>query len=142
MPGDALRSPPCTEKRCNQPRVDESWPATGPAARQVPAGSLLASCFPSSTPHWSKELIRQMIPWTKILCSYIAISDPRVRGVSLREQDGVGRAGSRRRPCAEGVVRARSPSARHGRQFRAHLRVRLSFHQRFGLREEIGQQNA
>ena len=39
--------------------------------------------LPSCTLHWSKELMFQMTPCTKILCSYIAISEPSVRGVSL-----------------------------------------------------------
>src|SRR5437667_2144732 len=42
----------------------------------------LASTLPSSTPHWSNELIFQMVPWTKTLCSYSAMSLPRVSGVS------------------------------------------------------------
>ena len=44
---------------------------------------MLASCLPSSTPHWSKELIFQIAPWTKTLCSYNAINAPNVFGVSL-----------------------------------------------------------
>ena len=28
-----------------------------------------ASCLPSSTPHWSKELMPQTAPWVKTLCS-------------------------------------------------------------------------
>ena len=51
-----------------RPLVEESWPVTGPSL--VSSGRIaLASCLPSSTPHWSKELIRQITPWTKILCS-------------------------------------------------------------------------
>src|SRR5579872_310235 len=41
----------------------------------------LRKLLASSTPHWSNELMFQMMPWTKILCSYIAISEPSVRGV-------------------------------------------------------------
>src|SRR5215469_7245483 len=40
-----------------------------------------ASTLPSSTPHWSNELIFQMVPCTKTLCSYSAMSLPSVSGV-------------------------------------------------------------
>ena len=62
------------------------------------ARMFFASTFPSSTPIWSaihtltrpandgmsnvpKELIPQMTPWVKILCSYRAIKAPSVLGV-------------------------------------------------------------
>src|SRR4051794_18216039 len=64
----------------------------------------LASCLPSSTPHWSKLLMFQMTPWVKILCSYIAIRAPGAcagRGLDggcgagrLRGRVGAGRLGA------------------------------------------------
>jgi hypothetical protein len=33
-----------------------------------------------TNPHWSYELIFQITPWTKILCSYAAISAPETNG--------------------------------------------------------------
>ena len=52
------------------PLVDASCEDTSPSA--VSSGRIfLASALPSSTPHWSYELMSQMIPWTKILCSYL-----------------------------------------------------------------------
>ena len=42
----------------------------------------LAICLPYSTPHWSKELIFQLMPWVKILCSYSAINFPKAFGVN------------------------------------------------------------
>jgi hypothetical protein len=50
------------------PLVDASCDSISPS----PSSSgriVFDNCLPSSTPHWSKELIRQMIPCTKILCS-------------------------------------------------------------------------
>src|SRR5260370_36256798 len=65
-----------------RPFVEASWLVTLPAA--FSSGRIaLASCLPSSTPHWSNELMFQITPWVKILCSYRAISEPRVRGVSF-----------------------------------------------------------
>ena len=40
-----------------------------------------ASTLPSSTPHWSKELMFQIVPWVKTLCSYSATSVPSTSGV-------------------------------------------------------------
>lgn len=63
-----------------RPFVDASWDVTF----CVPASSgsiFFASCFPSSTPHWSKLKMFQITPWVKILCSYIAMRLPRDRGV-------------------------------------------------------------
>jgi hypothetical protein len=37
----------------------------------------------TSTPHWSKLLMFQMTPCTKILCSYMAVRAPKVLGVKL-----------------------------------------------------------
>ena len=34
-------------------------------------------------PHWSYELMSQMTPCVKILCSYMAMSSPRVNGVNF-----------------------------------------------------------
>ena len=47
------------------------------------ARMVLASCLPSSTPHWSKLLMPQITPWVKTLCSYMAIRLPMLRGVIL-----------------------------------------------------------
>jgi hypothetical protein len=41
-----------------------------------------ASALPSSTPHWSNELMLQIVPWVKTMCSYSATSLPRTSGVS------------------------------------------------------------
>ena len=41
-----------------------------------------ASTLPSSTPHWSNELICQMAPWVNAECSYRATSLPKTAGVS------------------------------------------------------------
>mmetsp|Transcript_13495 Transcript_13495/g.39839 ORF Transcript_13495/g.39839 Transcript_13495/m.39839 type:complete len:284 (-) Transcript_13495:1217-2068(-) len=63
------------------PLVLASCVATASAASS--SGRIfLASALPSSTPHWSKELMPQMMPWQKILCSYMATRAPRVRGSS------------------------------------------------------------
>src|SRR4051812_1270272 len=62
------------------PLVEASWLFTRPGT--VNSGRIfLASCLPNSTPHWSKELMFQMMPCTKILCSYSAINRPSDRGV-------------------------------------------------------------
>ena len=54
-----------------KPFVELSCELTGELS--LSSGSIaLASCFPSSTPHWSKELISHIMPWVNILCSYIA----------------------------------------------------------------------
>ena len=50
------------------PLVEASWLET--AASLSSSGRItLASCLPSSTPHWSNELISQITPCVKILCS-------------------------------------------------------------------------
>jgi hypothetical protein len=41
-----------------------------------------ASCFPSSTPHWSNELMPHTTPCVNVMCSYSAISSPSTLGVS------------------------------------------------------------
>ena len=49
--------------------VDESW-ASGRSSSLVSSGMIrCASAFPSSTPHWSKELISQTVPCVNTLCS-------------------------------------------------------------------------
>ena len=50
------------------PRVEPSRPTAGALPSTIGKSSL-ASTLPSSTPHWSKELIPQITPWTKTLCS-------------------------------------------------------------------------
>ena len=48
--------------------VEASW--RGSRAALARSGWMSeASCLPSSTPHWSKELRFQRMPWQKILCS-------------------------------------------------------------------------
>mmetsp|Transcript_17542 Transcript_17542/g.45006 ORF Transcript_17542/g.45006 Transcript_17542/m.45006 type:complete len:211 (+) Transcript_17542:297-929(+) len=65
-----------------RPLVEASCEVTSPGL--VISGKIFfASSLPSSTPHWSNELISHRIPCVKILCSYMAMSAPRVRGVSL-----------------------------------------------------------
>src|SRR5690606_33119793 len=61
----------------NSPAVDESTPLTSPCPRIHPSVST-ASFLPISTPHWSKGLISQITDCTKTLCSYMAISAPRL----------------------------------------------------------------
>ena len=63
-----------------------SWVSSGsppPSSEAAVSSGMIAvaSCLPSSTPHWSKLLMFQTMPWTKILCSYMAMSEPRVFGV-------------------------------------------------------------
>lgn len=58
-------------KKLMRPLVEASCDVTGLSLAN--SGSMaLASCLPSSTPHWSNELMSQMIPCVKILCSYSA----------------------------------------------------------------------
>src|SRR5690606_19554363 len=67
--------------RPNNPAVEESTPSTCPSPRIHPSVST-ASFLPISTPHWSNGLISQITDCTNTLCSYIAISAPRLRGVN------------------------------------------------------------
>src|SRR5207253_11400956 len=62
------------------PAVEPSRPWVSPVARR--GSRSLHSALPSSTPHWSKLLICHNAPLTKTRCSYIAISAPRLVGVS------------------------------------------------------------
>lgn len=64
------------------PLVEESWLETLSLLAKSPSMAL-AKALPSSTPHWSKELTSQMMPWVKILCSYVAMRAPRVKGVNF-----------------------------------------------------------
>jgi hypothetical protein len=75
------------------PLVEESCEALITASLFCSSGRIFpASCLPSSTPHWSNVKMSQMTPWTKILCSYKAISSPRLNGViSLSRKELVGR---------------------------------------------------
>ena len=63
--------------------VELSCASSGSVALSSSGMIRLASTLPSSTPHWSNELIFQMVPWTKTLCSYSAMSLPRFSGVRL-----------------------------------------------------------
>lgn len=55
-----------------RPFVELSWDKT--SSQVSSSGSMaLANCLPNSTPHWSNELMSQMMPCTKILCSYNAV---------------------------------------------------------------------
>ena len=62
--------------------VELSCVSSGSLALSSSGMIRLARTLPSSTPHWSNELIFQMVPWTKTLCSYSAMSLPSFSGVS------------------------------------------------------------
>jgi len=47
---------------------------SGEVSEVSPPMMVVASSLPSSTPHWSNELIPQITPWVKTLCSYKATS--------------------------------------------------------------------
>ena len=49
--------------------VELSWPSEGSALLSSSGMMRWASTLPSSTPHWSNELICQMAPWVKTECS-------------------------------------------------------------------------
>ena len=49
--------------------VELSWPRLGSASLCSSGTICFASALPSSTPHWSKELIPQIAPWVNTLCS-------------------------------------------------------------------------
>jgi len=59
-------------------RLNVSWSIAYLLERIFPASAL-----PSSTPHWSNELMCQIVPCVNTLCSYIATSCPSTYGVSL-----------------------------------------------------------
>jgi hypothetical protein len=84
------------------PFVEASWVEIGVGSAS--SGRIfLASCFPSSTPHWSKLKMFQRTPCTKILCSYMAMRLPRTLGVSfLKRMLFVGRF--HRIPCNGGAL--------------------------------------
>ena len=69
-----------SRKRFNKPAVEPSSPAISPLAKR--GSNSPASALPSSTPHWSKELMPHNAPLVKTRCSYIATSAPSDRGVS------------------------------------------------------------
>src|ERR671912_2919765 len=73
------------------PLVDESCECTSPVSFN--SGNILpANTLPSSTPYWSKLKMFQIIPCTKILCSYNAMSSRRVKGViDFNRKEFVGR---------------------------------------------------
>src|SRR5712691_9653313 len=66
--------------RASSARVEESSPADF-SPSSSPGKSARARFLPCSTPHWSKLFKFQMVPSTKTLCSYSAISAPSARGV-------------------------------------------------------------
>ena len=113
--------------------------ASGCGSPASSASIFLASTLPSSTPHWSKLLMPQSTPWTKILCSYSAISAPRRGGVRYSSRMRVARA-----VAGEGLVRRQAfdlgqrqalvPAGRRA------LRRRLAAHQRLRLGQAVGQQ--
>ena len=49
--------------------VDESSSAAGASDAVSFGASWLAITLPSSTPHWSNELISQIVPWVNAMCS-------------------------------------------------------------------------
>ena len=55
-------------KCASSPVVEPSRPAAGVLPSTIGNNSP-ASCLPSSTPHWSKELTSKITPWTNTLCS-------------------------------------------------------------------------
>lgn len=55
-------------KALMRPDVLASWPETSPELSSS-AWIFLARDLPSSTPHWSKELMFQMAPSVKVMCS-------------------------------------------------------------------------
>ena len=64
------------------PFVDESWLVI--ISLFFSSGKIcFARTFPNSTPNWSKLKMFHITPCTKILCSYIAINWPSVKGVIL-----------------------------------------------------------
>ncbi|CAO0834693.1 hypothetical protein SMICM17S_13191 [Streptomyces microflavus] len=70
----AVPSPPAWAQRpqpAGRRRPGRRWSCRAPApVPSVRTGSIfLARTLPSSTPHWSKESMFQMAPWTKTLCS-------------------------------------------------------------------------
>ena len=89
-----------------------------------------ASTLPSSTPHWSKESICQIVPWVNTLCSYSATSWPSTRGVS-----SVGQDRRRRMVAGEGPMRQPGPRGRLPPRTSA---ARLAEGERLGLGEEVG----
>lgn len=71
LPGLSLMVPYRLEyflKAPMRPPVDESWPEPVPSSSSS-LRIFLASTLPSSTPHWSKELMSQMAPSVKVKCS-------------------------------------------------------------------------
>ena len=91
-----------------------------------------ASTLPSSTPHWSNESICQIAPCVKTLCSYSATSLPSAAGVSRSSRIVVGR------PVAFEHAMRNEPV---GRALRLHFLGRLAECQRFGLREDVREQD-
>ncbi len=91
----------------------------------------LASALPSSTPHWSNELMCQIVPCVNTLCSYkrdeLAEHPRRERG----RQDRV-----RRMVAREGAVRHLVGSDTFGLDLFAGLAER----ERLGLREQVRHQ--
>src|SRR5438034_967658 len=49
--------------------VELSWASSGAVSLSSSGMIRFARTFPSSTPHWSKESIPQIVPWVKTLCS-------------------------------------------------------------------------
>ena len=49
--------------------VELSWPSGASVAACSSGMIRCASTLPSSTPHWSKLLMRQIVPWVNTLCS-------------------------------------------------------------------------
>ena len=91
-----------------------------------------ASTLPSSTPHWSNELMSQIAPWVKTLCSYSATSLPERRRRQALGQNGVGGPVALEHPVRHQPVR---------RALGLDLLGGLAEGQRLGLGEDVGQQH-
>src|SRR5439155_1638235 len=71
----------CRRYRRIRALVEESWERGGSDPSLSSGTMRAASVLPSSTPHWSKESMFQIVPIVNTLCSYNAISSPSTRGV-------------------------------------------------------------
>ena len=91
-----------------------------------------ASTLPSSTPHWSNELICQMVPWVKTLCSYRATELTENFGRESIGEDGVRRAVALEDPVGYQPIR---------RALGFNLLGRLPEGQRLGLGEDVRQEH-
>ena len=87
-----------------------------------------ASSLPSSTPHWSNELIDQTAPWTKTMCSYNATRAPSDLGREALRHQHVRRAVALEHPVGHEPL---------GGSLGRDLGGRLAESERLGLREDV-----